>query len=121
MDDCVIVYTLTLFSLNSLHPLRSFSQLGAVRYCHKKGIVHRDLKLENFLFTGKEDEAELKLIDFGLSKHFECGDIHHEAVGTPYTVAPEVIGGSYSEKWYVVRCIVIWDIFCSGIHEAYRA
>ena len=58
--------------------------LCAVRYCHAKGIIHRDLKLENFIFETREADAELKLIDFGLSKHFECGEVQHEAVGTPY-------------------------------------
>ena len=29
---------------------------------------HRDLKLENFLFESDEPDAELKLIDFGLSR-----------------------------------------------------
>jgi calcium-dependent protein kinase len=38
-------------------------------------------------------------IDFGLSKHFEYpGDIQKERVGTPYTVAPEVLRGKYDEK-----------------------
>ena len=57
--------------------------LSSVRYLHSKGIIHRDLKLENFLFSDtKSGHSELKLIDFGLSKHFEVGDIHHELVGT---------------------------------------
>lgn len=38
------------------------------------------------------------MIDFGLSKHFEVGQCHSERVGTPYTVAPEIILGSYDEK-----------------------
>ena len=33
---------------------------------HSKGIVHRDLKLENFIISKKGDQ-EIKLIDFGLS------------------------------------------------------
>ena len=36
--------------------------------------------------------------DFGLSKHFDSGEVQHDAVGTPYTVAPEVIKGNYDEK-----------------------
>ena len=71
--------------------------LCSVRYIHSKGIVHRDLKLENFLFSSKDPESELKMIDFGLSKHFAVGEVLHEAVGTPYTVAPEVIRGRYGE------------------------
>jgi calcium-dependent protein kinase len=72
--------------------------LSAVRYLHSKGIVHRDLKLENFLLASKRPNADLVLVDFGLSKHFKYGEVQREAVGTPYTVAPEVIRGDYDEK-----------------------
>lgn len=78
--------------------------LSAVTYLHAQGIVHRDLKLENFLFSTNDPSSELKMIDFGLSKHFKYDDVHSEKVGTPYTVAPEVIKGSYD-----ARCDV-WGI-----------
>ena len=32
------------------------------------GIAHRDLKPENFLFETKDQNSDLKIIDFGLSK-----------------------------------------------------
>jgi serine/threonine protein kinase len=60
--------------------------LNAVRYLHRCGIVHRDLKLENFLFCSPDPTSELRMIDFGLSKHFVTGQHHCEMVGTPYTV-----------------------------------
>jgi calcium-dependent protein kinase len=88
--------------------------LCAVRYIHSKGIVHRDLKLENFLFSNTSSESELKMIDFGLSKHFDRGEVHKEAVGTPYTVAPEVIKGSYDEKCDVWAIGVITYLLLSG-------
>jgi calcium-dependent protein kinase len=52
--------------------------LSSVRYLHSKGVIHRDLKLENFLFSSTKQESELKMIDFGLSKHFLLGERHHE-------------------------------------------
>lgn len=68
--------------------------LRAIGYLHNQGIVHRDLKLENFLFSTTQPDSDPKLIDFGLSKHFELGECQHELVGTPYTVAPEIIKGT---------------------------
>jgi len=45
----------------------------ALNYCHSQDIVHRDLKPENFLFVSKDDDSDLKIIDFGLSKIMEGG------------------------------------------------
>ncbi|EJK62764.1 hypothetical protein THAOC_16612 [Thalassiosira oceanica] len=90
--------------------------LSSIRYLHSKGIIHRDLKLENFLFSDtKSGHSELKLIDFGLSKHFEVGDIQHESVGTPYTVAPEVVvGQGYDEKADLFSIGVLTFLLLSG-------
>jgi len=40
--------------------------LSALEYLHTKGIAHRDIKLENIVYTRK-NSSELKLIDFGLA------------------------------------------------------
>ena len=86
----------------------------AVRYIHSKGIIHRDLKLENFLFSDATPDSELKIIDFGFSKHFTSGEIQHEPVGTPYTSAPEVILGSYDERCDVWALGVIAYLLLCG-------
>ena len=45
-----------------------FSKLcQAVAYMHARNIIHRDVKPENVLVTGV-NEDEVKLVDFGLSK-----------------------------------------------------
>jgi calcium-dependent protein kinase len=52
--------------------------LSAVRYLHQQGIAHRDLKMENFLFEQPGMHSPLKLIDFGLSKHFDSNESMHQ-------------------------------------------
>jgi calcium-dependent protein kinase len=88
--------------------------LSAVRYLHSRAIVHRDLKLENFLFSSRAPDADLKMIDFGLSKHFELGEALDQKVGTPYTVAPEILMGSYDEKCDLWALGVITYLLLSG-------
>ena len=46
------------------------SILEGLSYIHSKGIIHKDLKLENILnFRKHEDDCfdDLRIIDFGLS------------------------------------------------------
>ena len=70
--------------------------LSAVKHLHIHGIVHRDLKPENFLLASSDEDSEIKLIDFGLSKRFNSAHNHlHTVVGTPFYVAPEVLRGDY--------------------------
>jgi len=40
----------------------------ALFYLHSYGIAYRDLKPENILMTSTEDNSDLRLADFGLSK-----------------------------------------------------
>lgn len=68
--------------------------LNAVAYLHSKGIVHRDIKLENFLFSSKDPNSELKMIDFGLSKHFKFGEVSKQRVLFPKLVRHVLISES---------------------------
>jgi serine/threonine protein kinase len=59
------------------------SILSAVAFMHAKGVTHRDLKYENILFVDSSPRAEIKLIDFGLSKVFFGGTAElTDGVGT---------------------------------------
>ena len=74
------------------------SILSAIAYMHSKNVIHRDLKYENILFVNDSPKAEVKLIDFGLSKIYGDNTQLTEGVGTIYTMAPEVLKGNYSDK-----------------------
>ena len=69
--------------------------LRAVHYLHSIGIVHRDLKLENFMFEEEKSTSGLVLIDFGLSRRFEAGEKMTQRVGSCYYTAPEILKGEY--------------------------
>lgn len=89
---------------------------SGVKYLHERGVVHRDLKPENFLFSHKGKDAEIKIIDFGLSKQFEAENAvgnMQTMVGTAFYVAPEVLLGNYDyrcDNWslgvvtYILLC-----------------
>lgn len=86
--------------------------LAAVQCMHSKRIVHRDLKLENILFT-HENSSTLKLIDFGFAA---C--IGNRLMDTPcYTLeyaAPEIL----SNKKYSEACdlwslgVILYTLLC---------
>lgn len=103
---------------------RIFKQiLQPLNYCHNQGIAHRDLKPENFLFETDDPDADIKVIDFGLSKilkHPTLGgglsdgpkvgvkdlDRMNTRAGTPNYISPEVLAGNYG-----VECD-LWSAGC---------
>ncbi|KAI0943586.1 hypothetical protein AcW1_002719 [Taiwanofungus camphoratus] len=64
----------------------------AVKYIHECGIVHRDLKPENLLFRTKDEDADIMIADFGLSRVMDEDKFHllTEICGTPGYMAPEI-------------------------------
>eukprot|EP00750_Incisomonas_marina_P030991 INCI7691.2.p1 GENE.INCI7691.2~~INCI7691.2.p1 ORF type:complete len:393 (+),score=80.53 INCI7691.2:195-1373(+) len=64
----------------------------ALHHCHQLGIVHRDLKPENLLYATTDDDAPVKIADFGLAKlQSHASESMKTACGTPGYVAPEVL------------------------------
>ncbi|XP_053576071.1 ribosomal protein S6 kinase alpha-5 [Bombina bombina] len=64
------------------------SLVGAVSRMHEAGVVHRDLKPENLLLSSPDDDAVLKVIDFGFARlrppgsrplHTPCFTLHYAA------------------------------------------
>jgi len=65
-----------------------FAQLvDGVDYCHRNGVCHRDLKLENLLVAS---DGSIRITDFGFSKYFNDA-APKSVVGTALYVAPEIV------------------------------
>ena len=77
----------------------------AVYYLHSYGIVHRDLKPENILMTDLSATADIRLLDFGLSKIIGNDEKCTEPYGTLSFVAPEVLQGKPYDK-----SVDLWSI-----------
>ena len=77
----------------------------AIFYIHSYGIIHRDLKPENILMTDNTDNADIRLLDFGLSKIVGPGEKCTEPYGTLSFVAPEVLKGKPYDK-----SVDLWSI-----------
>ena len=88
--------------------------LSAIVYCHAGNVVHRDLKPENLLLESPEENARIKVIDFGTSQIFNPTKKMTVKIGTPYYIAPEVLSQSYTEKCDVWSCGVILYILLCG-------
>ena len=77
----------------------------AVYYLHSYGIIHRDLKPENILMTDESENADIRLLDFGLSKIIGPNEKCLEPFGTLSFVAPEVLKGKPYDK-----SVDLWSI-----------
>ncbi len=56
--------------------------ITAIFYLHSYGITHRDLKPENIMMTDNSEEADIRVLDFGLSKIIGPNEFCTEPFGT---------------------------------------
>jgi calcium-dependent protein kinase len=88
---------------------------SAVNYLHHRGIVHRDIKLENIMVEKSDkDNIQIKIIDFGASNFFKKNMGLKMKIGTPYYIAPDVLKKNYSYKCDMWSCGVLMFILLSG-------
>lgn len=63
--------------------------IQALLACHERGVVHRDIKLENILIN--KDGSKAALTDFGFAAIDPEGGLMSKFCGSPFTVSPEII------------------------------
>eukprot|EP00826_Nyctotherus_ovalis_P030732 TRINITY_DN2453_c0_g4_i4.p1 TRINITY_DN2453_c0_g4~~TRINITY_DN2453_c0_g4_i4.p1 ORF type:complete len:383 (+),score=90.52 TRINITY_DN2453_c0_g4_i4:881-2029(+) len=77
--------------------------MEGLRYCHSKGIIHCDIKLDNILL---DEYGHVKVGDFGVSKKVDKGKYLIGKCGTPIYIAPEVLDG---KEGYEGERIDVWS------------
>lgn len=80
--------------------------LNGLRFIHRSGLMHLDLKPENIMYSKINLRPNWTIIDFGNAESKFGLDVYYDAV-TPWYRAPEIcVGAKYTEK------ADMWSIGC---------
>lgn len=77
----------------------AYDLIVALKYLHRRRVLHRDLKLGNLFLDA---DARIKVGDFGLAAQLEHdGDRKRTICGTPNYIAPEILEGKHGHSYEV--------------------
>lgn len=112
-----------LFNLTSKYKLNEMQIVDimlqtsdAIAYCHSRNIMHRDIKMENVLYSRRRNTV--KLIDFGLATRFviPLTPVKYDSCGTPEYQAYEMVCNQpYDERVDVWSMGVLFFELLAGI------
>lgn len=113
--SCSLMDKIAELSANDMVLTDVFTQmLQGISHVHKKGVVHRDIKPDNFLFGN--DQKTLKLGDFGLAKPLAQHGVLTEIVGTAAYMSPEMVARkgytSLTDVWSFGACAYLMVFGC---------
>lgn len=85
--------------------------INAIKYAHKKNILHRDISPNNILIFSKEGKPIIKVADFGLGKNTESLSYY---TGTSASGYGQILYVSPEQRVHLKDATVKSDIFSLG-------
>jgi calcium-dependent protein kinase len=89
--------------------------LTALKYLQSQKVVHRDIKLENWLYANKQETSPLCITDFGFATYFDpLDEPMTNMMGSSYYIAPEILKQSYGHQCDMWSTGIVTYMLLSG-------